>query len=88
MRPMPNQELLALSSGELPFPAKLWLLAAVSNRRWVLNADGEPIESLYSIGNCAGNFFGHPDYPLTIPGLSLGRAHTQGYVVGRAVASK
>lgn len=54
----------------------------------VLNADGEPIEGLYAIGNCAGNFFGSPDYPMTVPGLSLGRCHTQGYVVGKAVASK
>ena len=54
----------------------------------VLNKDGEPIEGLYSIGNCAGNFFGSPDYPMTVPGLSLGRCHTQGYVVGRAVAGK
>lgn len=53
-----------------------------------LNADGEPIEGLYAIGNCAGNFFGSPDYPMTVPGLSLGRCHTQGYVVGRAVAGK
>ena len=54
----------------------------------VLDADGNPIEGLYSIGNCAGNFFGSPDYPMTVPGLSLGRCHTQGYVVGRAVAAK
>ena len=54
----------------------------------VLNEAGEPIEGLYAIGNCAGNFFGSPDYPMTVPGLSLGRCHTQGYVVGRAVASK
>lgn len=54
----------------------------------VLDKDGQPIEGLFAIGNCAGNFFGSPDYPMTIPGLSLGRAHTQGYVVGRAVASK
>ena len=53
-----------------------------------LNDEGEPIEGLYAIGNCAGNFFGSPDYPMTVPGLSLGRCHTQGYVVGRAVASK
>ncbi|QKF06732.1 FAD-binding protein [Berryella wangjianweii] len=52
----------------------------------VLNAQGQPIAGLYAIGNCAGNFFGSPDYPMTVPGLSLGRAHTQGYVVGRAVA--
>ncbi len=54
----------------------------------VLDENGEPIEGLYSIGNCAGNFFGSPDYPMTVPGLSLGRCHTQGYVVGRAVAAK
>ena len=54
----------------------------------VLDADGQPIEGLYAIGNCAGNFFGSPDYPMTVPGLSLGRCHTQGYVVGRAVAAK
>ena len=54
----------------------------------VLDAEGAPIEGLYAIGNCAGNFFGSPDYPMTVPGLSLGRCHTQGYVVGRAVASK
>ena len=53
-----------------------------------LDAEGAPIEGLYSIGNCAGNFFGSPDYPMTVPGLSLGRCHTQGYVVGRAVAGK
>ncbi len=53
----------------------------------VLDENGDPIEGLYSIGNCAGNFFGSPDYPMTVPGLSLGRCHTQGYVVGRAVAT-
>lgn len=54
----------------------------------VLDKDGNIIDGLYSIGNCAGNFFGSPDYPMTVPGLSLGRAHTQGYVTGRYVAGK
>ena len=54
----------------------------------VLDAEGNPIEGLYAIGNCAGNFFGSPDYPMDLPGLSLGRCHTQGYVVGRALAAK
>lgn len=54
----------------------------------VLDENDEPIEGLYAIGNCAGGFFGSPDYPMTVPGLSLGRAHTEGYVVGRAVATK
>ena len=60
----------------------------VNKKLQPLNDAGEPIEGLYAIGNCAGNFFGSPDYPMTVPGLSLGRCHTQGYVVGRAVASK
>lgn len=59
----------------------------VGDHMEVLDADGEAIEGLYSIGNCAGNFFGSPDYPMTVPGLSLGRAHTQGYVTGRYVAN-
>ncbi len=53
-----------------------------------LRADGTPIEGLYVIGNLAGNFYGSPDYPMTVPGMSLGRCHTQGYVVGKAVAAK
>jgi fumarate reductase flavoprotein subunit len=60
----------------------------VNGQMQVLDEQGDPIEGLYSIGNCAGNFFGSPDYPMTVPGLSLGRCYTQGYVVGRAVAKK
>lgn len=59
----------------------------VSGDMQVLDADSNPIEGLYAIGNCAGNFFGSPDYPMDLPGLSLGRCHTQGYVVGRALAA-
>ena len=40
----------------------------------------------FAIGNIAGNFYGLPDYPMTVPGLSLGRCHTQGYVTGKYVA--
>ena len=53
----------------------------------VVREDGTPIAGLYAIGNLAGNFYGSPDYPMTVPGLSLGRCHTQGYVTGRYVAS-
>lgn len=60
----------------------------VNKEMQVLNAKGEPISGLYAIGNCAGNFFGSPDYPMDLPGLSLGRCHTQGYVVGRMLADK
>ncbi len=54
----------------------------------VLDASNQPIEGLYAIGNVAGNYFGGVDYPMTIPGQSLGRCYTFGYVVGRALASK
>lgn len=60
----------------------------VDKNMQVLNESGDPIEGLYSIGNCAGNFFGSPDYPMTVPGLSLGRCYTQGYVTGRMLAKK
>ncbi len=40
--------------------------------------EGEPIKGLYAIGNCAGNFYGGVDYPLTIFGLSLGHNCTEG----------
>ena len=39
-----------------------------------------------SQGNTAGDFYCGIDYTMWMPGLSLGRAHTQGYVVGKYVA--
>ena len=48
---------------------------------------GEPIHGLFAIGNTAGNFYGGVDYSMYMPGLSLGRAHTQGYVTGTYVAN-
>lgn len=53
-----------------------------------LTPEGEVIEGLYAIGNCAGGFYGGIDYPLTVFGLSLGRCYTEGYVIGRMVAEK
>ena len=53
----------------------------------VLKADStEPIKGLYAIGNTAGDFYCGIDYTMWMPGLSLGRAHTQGYVMGKYVA--
>ncbi len=48
---------------------------------------GEAIPGLFAIGNTAGNFYGGVDYSMYMPGLSLGRAHTQGYVTGTYVAN-
>ena len=52
-----------------------------------LDTEGKPIEGLYAIGNCAGNFYGSVDYPLTVFGLNLGHNYTEGYVVGKKVAA-
>lgn len=59
----------------------------VDGNHQCLDAAGNTIEGLYAIGNCSGQFYGGVDYPMTIPGLSLGRCYTEGYVIGRHVAN-
>jgi succinate dehydrogenase/fumarate reductase flavoprotein subunit len=51
-----------------------------------LDGNGNPIKGLYAVGNCAGNFFGGVEYPMTVAGLNLGHNYTQGYVVGKKLA--
>lgn len=51
-----------------------------------LDVNGNPIEGLYAVGNCAGNFFGGVEYPMAVAGLNLGHNYTQGYVVGKKLA--
>lgn len=51
-----------------------------------LTPEGTTIPGLYAIGNCSGRFYGGVDYPMTIPGTSLGRCYAEGYYVGRLVA--
>ena len=45
----------------------------------VLDTDDRVIEGLYAVGNASGNFFAG-NYPRHIPGTSIGRAVTFGYV--------
>lgn len=52
----------------------------------VLDQTGTPIDGLYAVGNCSGPFYGSVDYPLDVPGLSISRAITLGYVVGKTLA--
>lgn len=59
----------------------------VDENHQCLDADGEPINGLYAIGNLGGDFYGGPDYPLTVFGLSLGRCYTFGYLTGKHVAN-
>uniref|UniRef100_UPI0035A21E6F FAD-binding protein n=1 Tax=Faecalibacterium gallinarum TaxID=2903556 RepID=UPI0035A21E6F len=54
----------------------------------VLDENGQPIEGFYAVGNCSGPFYGSVDYPLDIPGLSISRAITLGYVVGKTLAQQ
>jgi len=58
----------------------------VDEQSRALDADGKPIKGLYLVGNLGGGFYGAPDYPMTVPGLSLGRCYTFGYLAGRHVA--
>lgn len=60
----------------------------VNGNHECLTPEGEVIEGLYAVGNCAGDFYGGIDYPLTVFGLSLGRCYTEGYVIGRMVAER
>lgn len=57
----------------------------VNTRSQVWDKDDKLIENLYSIGNCTGGLYG-TDYPLVVPGNSLGRCVTYGYMVGRELA--
>ena len=58
----------------------------VNEKHQCLNADANPIKGLYAVGNLGGGFYGGPDYPLTVFGLSLGRCYTFGYLAGKHVA--
>lgn len=58
----------------------------VNENHQCLDADGNPINGLYAVGNLGGGFYGGVDYPLIVYGLSLGRCYTFGYLVGRHVA--
>ena len=51
-----------------------------------LDADMQPIEGLFAVGNASGPFFGNSNYPMDIEGLSVGRAITTGFATGRYVA--
>ena len=52
-----------------------------------LDAQGEPIEGLYVVGNDAGGYFAG-SYPNQAAGLAAGRGATAGMLCGRIVASK
>lgn len=57
----------------------------VNAKAQVCDEQDNPIEGLYAIGNCQGNFF-TDSYPILIPGISHGRCVTFGRVLGQALA--
>ena len=59
----------------------------VDDSNAVLDADRNPIEGLYAIGNVSGPFYGSADYPMVFGGLSLGRCVTQGYVLAKKLSA-
>lgn len=59
----------------------------VTAENQVLDTEGNPMPGLYAVGNCSGPFYGSPDYPMDIPGLSVSRAITSGYIAGKALAA-
>jgi fumarate reductase flavoprotein subunit len=58
----------------------------IDDNHRAVDGDGKPIKGLWVVGNLGGGFYGGVDYPLRVPGLSLGRCYTFGYMVGRQVA--
>lgn len=59
---------------------------SVDETSCVLNQEGRRIEGLYAAGNMQGGLFGATDYSFAVNGMSLGRAATFGYYLGRELS--
>ena len=57
----------------------------INAKMQVLDTEGNPIEGLYSAGDCSGGFFAH-NYPEYIVGVAIGRTLTEGYLLGDELA--
>jgi succinate dehydrogenase/fumarate reductase flavoprotein subunit len=55
----------------------------VNGNGQALDANKNPIEGLYCVGNLGGQFYGGADYPFHATGLSLGRCYTFGRLAGK-----
>ncbi len=54
----------------------------------VVNPNGKVIEGLFAVGNDSGCMFGGTQYPLNMPGISIGRALVSGRVAAWRVCGK
>ncbi len=52
----------------------------------VIDTERNVIPGLWACGNNSGNWFGGLEHPMVIPGMSLGRASTTGYLAGMAAS--
>lgn len=84
--PIDEGPFYAVPRGANSVPAVLGGLIVDENQQ-CLDAERQPIEGLFAVGNASGQFYGGVDYPMDVEGLSVGRAITSGYVTGRHVAS-
>ena len=50
-----------------------------------IRADGSPIEGLYVVGDCSGNYFSE-SYPSLLAGAAAGRSTTFGRLAGKNAA--
>lgn len=57
----------------------------ISDNFEVLDADDNPIEGLYAIGNCSGDMYAY-DYPINVQGNSHGRCLVEGKCLGEQLA--
>ena len=57
----------------------------INDKAQVLTPEGSVLEGLYAGGNCSGQFYGGVDYPLTVPGLSIGRCMTFGVIAMKSM---
>ena len=49
----------------------------------VLDANDEPIEGLWAVGNCSGNFFGGLYQLMGVAGMGVGRAYLSGRIAAK-----
>lgn len=59
----------------------------IDENQQVLDSEKNPIKGLWAAGNCSGSFF-FDDYPITVSGVSHGRACTGGRRAGQFAAAK
>lgn len=66
-----------------PIPLATLSGLEINEKLQVLTAEGEPIPGLYAAGNTSGGLFGGMTQAMIFAGLTIGRAHTFGYLAAK-----